>query len=735
MVGIEAAAFSTSQYFIDLGTLAKARGVPEDKYYIGLGQKQMAVFPPDEDIVTLGANAARTILAEIDSDDIGMLLFATESGVDQSKAAGMYLHRLLNLPKNCRVLELKQACYSATGAVLLALDWLKSHDTKKVLVIAADIARYGLNTPGEPSQGGGAVALLLSTHPKLIAFEAGSGIYTEEAMDFWRPNYRDEALVDGKYSCDLYLKTLKEAWQDYEAHTGRHYADHHYFLFHIPLPRMAEKGLQKLALTNHQGRLSDAEIEHLLGDSLKYSRTVGNCYTASLYLGLLSLLEHRTDLGGKRLGFYSYGSGSIGEFFSGTVLPQYRKHLFIKQHQTLLASRTPLSAAEYETFYSYAHPKDGSSVDLPKAKTGSYRLKGFTGHQRVYEANLTDRHQTVSARAPGKLILTGEHAVVQGAPAIAMAINCYCDTTLTPTPLPKVLFDLANLDHKRSRTLHYLSRLKAKIKEDYQEFLAGDRSIRKVLKEPFQLLEYTASAFIEKLQIKMDQGFSVKTDSKIPTGCGLGSSAAAIVSLNFALNRFTGKNLSVTELFELNLDSENLQHGKSSGLDIYVSAHGGCWRFDNGSGKGKVERLVFPNFPVSVIITGEPESTTGECVAHTRMVFEKNRTLLAKFKKVSDKMDKSIQDADFAAFKQAITQNERLLEEIGVVPSAVQMLIKQLEQAGFAAKVCGAGAIRGDKAGVVLVTANAAELKNLDFMAAAGEVMDIEVDQHGVQII
>lgn len=731
MVGIERAAFATSQYFIDLGDLARARGVPEDKYYVGLGVNQMAVFPPDEDIVTLGANAARSILAEVDSDEIGMLLFATESGIDQSKAAGMYLHRLLNLPKNCRVLELKQACYSATGAILISLDWIRANPTKKVLVIAADIARYGLNTPGEPSQGGGAIALLLSNDPKLIAFETGTGIYTEDAMDFWRPNYRDEALVDGKYSCDLYLKSLKEAWQDYETNTNRHYQDHDFFLFHIPLPRMAEKGMQKLGQANGQGRLNDEQIEAMLGDSLRYSRTIGNCYTASLYLGLLSLLDHRTDLARKRIGFYSYGSGAIGEYFSGQVLPHYQNHLCKDQHQALLNARTKLNVSEYEAFYTFSHPKDGSNVDLPKSKTGSYRLKGFAGHQRIYEENLSGQHKPLTARAPAKLIITGEHAVLQGAPAIAVALNRYCDTTLTPTPLPKVLFDLVNLDHKRGRTLRYLSRFKTKVREDYQEFLKGGVSIRKVLKEPFQLLEYTASAFIDKLQHKMDEGFSVKTHATIPTGCGLGSSAAAIVSLNYALNHFTGKNLSVEELFEMNLDSENLQHGKSSGLDLFVSAHGGCLRFQ----EGKVEKLEFPAFPLTLLITGEPESSTGECVAHSREFFAKQPALIKAFEEVCEQIYESIQIDNFEAFRKGIIKNECLLEELGVVPASIQALIRQVESFGFAAKVCGAGALKGDKVGAILIAGSLNEIQAYDFIQAAGELMSVEIDQEGVRLV
>ncbi len=384
--GIESASFYTSRHFIDLATLAAGRNVAQDKYYIGLGQYQMAVPSPDEDIVTLAANAAQQALQGIDAQDIRLVLFATESGIDQSKAAGLYLHRLLQLSPRCRILELKQACYSATGAIMLALDWLKSHPDQKALILASDIARYGLGTVGEPSQGGGAVALVLSAQPQLIAFETGSGTYTEEAMDFWRPNYRDEALVDGKYSCELYLKALKESWLDYHAQTGRTYADHDYFLFHIPIPRLAEKALQKLALVNQLPRPTDAEMAHSLADSLRYSRTIGNCYTASLYLGLLSLLEHRTDLAGKRLGFYSYGSGCIGEFFSARVLPNYAKYLLTASHQSLLAAREDMNLAEYEAAYQYAYPKDGSYLELPKVQRGAFRLAAIKNHQRVYEA-------------------------------------------------------------------------------------------------------------------------------------------------------------------------------------------------------------------------------------------------------------------------------------------------------------------------------------------------------------
>lgn len=385
--GIDKAAFYTSHYFVDLKTLAKARGVDPDKFYVGLGQEQMAVNPPDEDVVTLAANAAFTVLKDEDTSDIDMLMFATESGVDQSKAAGIFVHHLLNLPKQCRVVELKQACYSGTAGLQLAMAYIAQNPDKKILLIAADIARYGLNTTGESSQGGGAVAMLLSKNPRLIALENGTGFATEDAMDFWRPNYRAEALVEGKYSCDLYLRLLKETWQQYAEKTGRDFDQHQQFLFHCPLPRLVEKAYQKLAMANGKHRPSTEELKQNTETSLKYSRTIGNCYTASLYICLLSLLDNSAkDLSGQRIGFYSYGSGCTAEFFSGVIQPGYQDVLCKFQHQNLLRNRVELNQEKYEQFYSFSFPIDGSKFIVPKHQTGRFRLNNLNQHKRNYES-------------------------------------------------------------------------------------------------------------------------------------------------------------------------------------------------------------------------------------------------------------------------------------------------------------------------------------------------------------
>ena len=729
-VGIDNIAFYTPHYFIDLKSLAAGRGVDPDKFYVGLGQQKMAVPPPDETIVTMAANAAEKVLQGIDLKTITTLLFATESGIDQSKAAGIFVHELLGLSRQCRVVELKQACYSATAGLKMAMAMLSANPKQKILLIASDIARYGLGSVGESSQGGGAVAMLLSANPRVLVIEPESGLYTEDAMDFWRPNYREEALVEGKYSCDLYLKALKETWQDYQHHSGRKYSDHQHFLYHIPIPRLAEKAHQKLAQINDLGRMDAEMLTQQTGTSLHYSRIIGNCYTASLYLGLTSLLENTAhDLSNHRIGFYSYGSGCVAEFFSGVIQPGYQQHLHQAAHQKLLDSRVELSLAEYEAFYSYKTPTDGSTLHLPAHKTGQYRLASMEQHKPVYQRiGKATPPTSLTARAPGKLILSGEHAVVHGAPAIAMAVNRYAETTISQNQSESVLFELMNIEHKGAYTFEKLRELKHRLQDAHGKFLRGERGIRDVIKKPFELLHYTATNVIDAVKPNTQEGITVKTHSTIPIGCGMGSSAATIVSTNFAIAHFYGNPLESKKHFELSLAAENLQHGKSSGVDLHIATHGGCLRFENGH---TVARTA-PAFPLYLINTGTPEATTGECVSAVAVHFD-NGTLVEQFTTVTNAMDTAIANNDFTVFKQAVRDNHRLLCQIGVVPEKVQHLIKAIESAGGAAKICGGGSVRGDHAGIVLVACEQ-ELKAI--IAPLGYALErLECDPQGVRLI
>lgn len=385
-VGIDSLAIYTPRYAFDLTELAKARGVDQKKYADSLGQETMSVPPPGEDIVTMAANAAVQALRDIDLNEIEILLFATESGIDQSKAAGIYVHHLLGLPSRCRIVELKQACYSATAGLQLALPFLRENSDKKVLLIASDVARYGLGTNGESSQGAAAVAMVLSAQPRILALDAEYGLVTENAMDFWRPNYLHEALVEGKYSSKLYLSMLERTWLQYQALSGRGFTDHAYYCYHTPVPRLVEKAHQFLVKWNGYDYLPEDAQQNQVQPSLHYTRKMGNSYTASLYAGLASLLDSvNENLAGKRVGFYSYGSGCVAEYFSGVIQSGYKNAVNVKYHADLFAGRTILSYEEYAAFYNFRYVEDGSRQEIPLFNTGSFRLAAMDQHKRMYE--------------------------------------------------------------------------------------------------------------------------------------------------------------------------------------------------------------------------------------------------------------------------------------------------------------------------------------------------------------
>jgi len=152
-VGIAALSFFVPESYLGLETLAERHGIHPDKFKVGLGQKKIALTGFDEDVVTLAAEAARPILDAEGVEGIDTLLFATETGIDQSKSAGIYVHRLLNLPPNCRTVELKQACYSATAGLQMACAYVTRQPEKKVLVVASDVSRYDLTVQQKQPRG------------------------------------------------------------------------------------------------------------------------------------------------------------------------------------------------------------------------------------------------------------------------------------------------------------------------------------------------------------------------------------------------------------------------------------------------------------------------------------------------------------------------------------------------------------------------------------------------------
>ncbi|WEJ62086.1 hydroxymethylglutaryl-CoA synthase [Thiomicrorhabdus lithotrophica] len=383
-VGIDLIHFATADYYLGLDTFAAEKHIDVEKFTIGIGQEKMSIAPPDEDVVSLAAKAAAPILRQIDTNEISAVLFATETGVDQSKSAGVFLHGLLGLPNRCRVVEFKHACYAGAAALQMATTMIRANSKEKVLVIAADIAKYDVDTSGEATQGCGAVAMLITESPRIIAIEAGSGYYTDDVMDFWRPNNRTTALVDGKYSTKVYLNSLKHAWEHFTEQTNRTFNDIDYFCYHIPFTKMAEKA-HKTLIKKTGADVTQDQFEAQTLASQIYNRIVGNSYSASLFVSFISLLDNnRQSVEGKRISFFSYGSGCVAEFFTGIMQSGYEKVLMTQEHQRKIAQRKPLSYQEYLDFYKQADSVIENIV-YPLTNKGPYRLAGIKDHKRYYE--------------------------------------------------------------------------------------------------------------------------------------------------------------------------------------------------------------------------------------------------------------------------------------------------------------------------------------------------------------
>lgn len=383
-IGIDKIGFYAPHLYVDMNKLAVARNVEPEKFTIGIGQEKMAIAPITQDPVTLAANAALNILDDEDKEKIDFVIFGTESGIDNSKSGAVYVHHLLGLNPNARSIEVKQACYGATAGIQMAKGHIALNPDSRVLVLASDIARYGLNTSGESTQGAGAIAMVISADPKILALENQNTYLTADIMDFWRPIYSDKAFVDGKFSNEQYILFFKTVWEQYKVKSDLGLNDFEAICFHLPYTKMGLKALRTVI-----DEASEEDKERLLANfqsSTLYNRNVGNIYTGSLYLSFLSLLEQSEQLkAGSRIGLFSYGSGAVGEFFTGILQPNYREHLHTEKHTELFASRAEISIEEYEEVFQQTVPVDGSTATFDHAKDpAAIYLAGMKDNMRQY---------------------------------------------------------------------------------------------------------------------------------------------------------------------------------------------------------------------------------------------------------------------------------------------------------------------------------------------------------------
>jgi len=366
LVGIEAMNVFAGTAYLNVERLARHRQLDTTRFE-NLLMKEKSVALPYEDPVTFGVNAAKPIvdaLSPAEKDRIEMVITSTESAFDFGKSMSTYFHHHLELNRNCRLFELKNACYSGIAGFQMAVNFILSQTSPgaKVLVIATDVSRFMLEEKGEavtmdwsfaePSGGAGAVAMLVSETPYVFQVDVGAnGYYGYEVMDACRPTADGEA-GDSDLSLLSYLDCCENAFLEYQKRVeGVDYAkSFSYLAFHTPFGGMvkgAHRNLMRKVVQANPQEIED-DFERRVVPGLIYCQRVANIMGATTSLSLASTIDHGDFETPQRIGCFSYGSGCCSEFFSGVVRKESQERLRALKIQEQLDKRYELSMEEYD---------------------------------------------------------------------------------------------------------------------------------------------------------------------------------------------------------------------------------------------------------------------------------------------------------------------------------------------------------------------------------------------------
>lgn len=285
----------------------------------------------------------------------------------------------------------------------------------------------------------------------------------------------------------------------------------------------------------------------------------------------------------------------------------------------------------------------------------------------------------ISYSAPGKIILSGEHSVVYGKPALVSAIN------------RQLTFQLTESNASLTMELSILG-IKAAV---------------------IQYLQKNNIPFQDKL-------FHYEIKSEIPVGCGMGSSAALCVSACAAmLHYFTGKEQTKEVINSVAYQAEKYFHANPSGVDVSASCYGGLIYFRKEF--EFLKHISSLNFKIPqkfqekliLIDTGKPSESTKEMVELVGKKYNDNPKKIAAIfndiERVTKRMVVSITTENENMFQECMAENEELLEKLGIVSDKSKALLKELKPYGVG-KVTGAGGIK-DKSGIVLFYGDIVKIK------------------------
>jgi mevalonate kinase len=310
----------------------------------------------------------------------------------------------------------------------------------------------------------------------------------------------------------------------------------------------------------------------------------------------------------------------------------------------------------------------------------------------------------------------GEHAVVYGRPALAAAIDLRLTVRLSPLPDSTVRLDLPSLPHAEETTWDAVRAHARAARESWDEYARepGPERFRSVRGDDrSHLVKVALGEAAAALGDTDSPGLHLRIESALPVGSGFGSSAATATGIVAAYLTFRGEDLDPDTVERIVLEAERRQHGLPSGIDGATVLHGGLlWARRLAAGGLAVERVSMRSPLLSrlrVYDTGMPAETTGAVVAAVRHRRDQDP---AGHERLLDRIEAATrgfraelerEQEDPARARELIAECEAALEEMGVVTPEVRALVRQVEAAGGAAKISGAGALTGSGAGSLLV--------------------------------
>ena len=273
---------------------------------------------------------------------------------------------------------------------------------------------------------------------------------------------------------------------------------------------------------------------------------------------------------------------------------------------------------------------------------------------------------TSIAKAPGKIILFGEHFVVYENRAILGAIDKYATVTSEKTNTDNILI---------SSSLG-------------QSSIKKDEEVSSVEKK-FRPFFYIAKQLISKNGF--DKGISIKIESEIPIGAGLGSSSACCVAAAASISNLFG-NTNEKEILELSIQAEKTIFPNSSGADCTVSVHGGIIEYQKEKGFSKIDTKNKFNF---LIIDSEQIHATDKVVERVKKFKNENTNVFTELcseeERLITKALESMENNDLKTIGKCMAQNQIFLEQIGVSNDELLSIIEEIEMITFGAKITGAG--------------------------------------------